>query len=354
MRRSEIIRGSIRVIEAVTKSRLPDVLELALRGARSKEKGLSDNIIQEILKFHEQFVTMSNDFGTIERRIFRIFGLEPIFDADFWALVIAGATSSAESHQLVSRVRRSAWWVREFLPRMIELIQREADRRPISIHTEKKEIVGEKMTLFIREQEAPNLTTKQFVQIMEAIDELYAIITKVYHIEHSELVVGSLDSGSDKSLDVIGIAKAVEKLSALFLECWDRIRYRHGTLLHANSRAALEGLSVISEIQALQAKKAISDEEAEALTRGIVRNMQTLFKSGVYTSKMEEQRPISPSEIPVERKKLITYSPPEKGQGSIGKKRSVSEKKHSRVDQEANDRHDRGDGDETDDDDVMS
>src|SRR5262249_11832732 len=151
--------------------------------------------------------------------------------------------------------------------KLVQLLQRETDRFAIAIKAETKQIEAQKITLLIREDRTPNLTTRQLAHIIEAIDELYATITKVYHIQQSELVVGSLDSGSDKSLDVIGIAKAIEKLSALLLESWDRVRYKSGTLLHVNAKAALEGLSVIGEIQSLHERNAITDEEAEKLKR---------------------------------------------------------------------------------------
>ncbi len=41
-------------------------------------------------------------------------------------------------------------------------------------------------------------------------------------LDNPELIVAALDSGSDKSLDIVGIAGAISKLSDLFLQAFDK------------------------------------------------------------------------------------------------------------------------------------
>jgi hypothetical protein len=123
----------------------------------------------------------------------------------------------------------------------------------------------------------------------------------------SDLIVAAFDSGSDKSLDLIGAAAAVEKLSAFLLEAWDRIRFARTTKLRASIKAASDGLTLLNELKVAQEKGTVTAEEAEKLKRVLLKSVDDLFLKGVYTDEMEESVPLQPSAIEFQRTKLITH-----------------------------------------------
>jgi hypothetical protein len=51
----------------------------------------------------------------------------------------------------------------------------------------------------------------------------------------------------------------------------------------------------------------MSETEGENLRRGALRNIDRLFSNGVDTKEMERQTPIAPSQLPIERRKLLTH-----------------------------------------------
>lgn len=116
-----------------------------------------------------------------------------------------------------------------------------------------------------------------------------------------------MNSGSDKSFDLVGLAKAVAALKDLLLDGWDRVRFARAQKADASFKSALEGLSLIKEIHACAEKGALSADEAEKLKRSTIRSVDELLSNGVYTKEMEEPIALTTQKLPLERRKLITH-----------------------------------------------
>jgi len=202
--------------------------------------------------------------------------------------------------------------IMDYIPPLLELLRRTSETDEIILEEpakkgKSKTISTARLTFLVREPNAPNLTVNQFAEILEAIQSLYNIILKVNELENSELVVGSLDSGSDKSIDIIGVASGIAKLSDLLLQSWDRVRFARSAKTAASIKTASDGLTLLTQVNTAAEKGAITAEEAEKLRRTVIKSIDDLFHNGVYTRTMEESRPIQPSQLPVERRKLITH-----------------------------------------------
>jgi hypothetical protein len=142
---------------------------------------------------------------------------------------------------------------------------------------------------------------------MDSIENLHTAITTIYELPPSELVVGALDSGSDKEFDLFGFAKAVKILSDTLLECWNRYRSAKAIDTGVSYKTAIEGIAVLEKLQLAHQNNSVSAETAESLRRTIVKSINDLFSNGVYTDVMEEQTNVVPSALPIERRKLLTH-----------------------------------------------
>jgi hypothetical protein len=137
-------------------------------------------------------------------------------------------------------------------------------------------------------------------------------------LTHTDLVVASLDSGSDKEFDLLGIASAVEKLSQTLLEVWNRIQSVKAVKAKVNYAAACDGIEVLVKLHAAESSNAIPKEQAETIRRTIVGSITTLFENGVYTEAMEGQVIPAPSALPIERRKLLTHQTSGPDEGPAG------------------------------------
>lgn len=114
-------------------------------------------------------------------------------------------------------------------------------------------------------------------------------------------------SGSDKSIDFIGLAAAIDKLSNAILQSWDRVRFAKSAKTSASIKTASEGILLISQIATATEHGAMTPEEAEKMRRTVIKSIDDLFANGVYTKAMETVPPFQPDQLIVERRKLITH-----------------------------------------------
>ena len=121
------------------------------------------------------------------------------------------------------------------------------------------------------------------------------------------MVIGSMDLGSEKSFDVIGVASAISKLSSFLLECWNCVRFHSAEKAEKNIKTASEGLDLMAKIQQNLGKRSIVEAEAARLKKVVLKCVNNLFNNGVYTPEMELIVVVKPSQLPVDRRKMISY-----------------------------------------------
>jgi hypothetical protein len=91
------------------------------------------------------------------------------------------------------------------------------------------------------------------------------------------------------------------------LECWDRVRFHSAEKAEKNLKTVSEGLEVIEKIRRNLEKRSIDETEAEKLKRDVLKSVHDLFSNGVYTPEMELIVVPKPCELPIERRKMISF-----------------------------------------------
>jgi hypothetical protein len=191
-------------------------------------------------------------------------------------------------------------------PSLVNILARAGDEAPSKDH--KAQLDGKSKTTFlVKDKDVPDLSLRHLSTILNDVETLYHAIAKIYGIEGGELVVGSMDSGSEKSFDVIGVAAAISKLSSFLLECWNRIRFHSAEKAEKNIKTVSEGLDVLEKINQNLEKRSIDEAEAVRLKKVVLKCVNNLFGNGVYTPEMELVVIVKPSQLPVDRRKMIPY-----------------------------------------------
>ena len=305
MRRDEFIAAYEHVRQALESSGI-----MGAAGAVGRPGGQkAGDIGPEVLSAYARFVSLSERFGPTERQFLSHMKLDGLLSARFWSAAIAGADVRGDAVTLRQQIRLFV----ESLPGLIALLRRQADETEVLIRESDqkkkstKEIRTHKITFLIRETESPSLTVKQFAVIIETIEALYIAISRIETIEIHDLIVGNLDSGSDKSIDVFGVAQGIDKLSGILLQVWDRIRYRKANQMSTSVKTAAEGLDLLNKLKESASTGAVTPEEAEKLRRTVINGIDSLFKNGVVTTEIVNQPPITIDQIPIERRKLLTH-----------------------------------------------
>lgn len=317
MRRENLATALDRVTSALVQSNAYKLLVDLNRISSNERNTPPEGLVRALIQGYATFVVKLQEFGPDELKLLKEFGLESLADPDTWSM---RTKASGTEVSLTARIR----YALETFSRFKKMLQRDSDDAQVAISTDKKSaqsIATKKITFLIRELDSPSLTLRDLSSVISDIESIFQCILKISGGLTSDLVVASLDSGSDKSIDLIGVATTVEKLSSFLLEVWDRIRFGRATKVRVSIKAVSDGLSLLNELKAAQDKGAISPEEAEKLKRVLLKSVDDLFLKGVYTRDMEQSVPVQPSALEFQRTRLLTHykadnsKPPENGQG---------------------------------------
>jgi hypothetical protein len=300
MRRDQIASSIRKITESLTATGVMRLLD-SLAGSFDNQKDGNDPNI-EILNVFSRFMIAYNAYSDEERDIFTRLRLDDIADPGYWASISLGQSSKGvEVRHRIWPTIIAARNVIDFSGLFISLLE----RAPLVPSAASDSTSVGRLTIFLRDEGVPSLTVRHLAEALTDLESLYSILCRLEGITPSPLVIGAIDSGSDKSFDVLGIAKALDRITHLMLECWDRVRFSKATKAEKSFKTFAEGLSVLNEIRDAVSKKAMSEAEGEKLKRNVLRNIDGLLSNGVYIPEMEVLDPIRPTALPIERKKLI-------------------------------------------------
>src|SRR5712664_430580 len=301
MRRETLVKELVAIEAALKQSGAGKIFSFLARSSGERD-AKPPEFLADSLNGDASFMISYQNFGPEEKEILKEFYLDALVQAETW---VSSLKPTPDSPQLNLRVR----FVLETFPKFANILRRDIEKMdlvvPFADQKAEQILPTKRMTFLIRELDKPTLTLKDFGSIIGDIESLFQAILKIDGASTSDLVVVALDSGSEKSIDVVGIAAAVDKLSTFLLEVWDRVRFARSSKLRASIKTTSEGIALLNELKACQEKGSLSAEEAEKLKRVLLKGVDDLFVKGVYTREMQESVPIQPSQLEFQRTKLL-------------------------------------------------
>jgi len=314
MRRAELT-GAVRdIVSLIARAQVRSLLRSIMYERPNSQSESGTDWGKQVLTSFSELQMAHARFGPIHHQIISILGISAIFETVFWVPFLGKSPEvRPERSTELFRTLEGIDVTEDYLPKFLTLLDRETDVvKKVSLEAgagERRDDDASLLTIYFRDPSGGALTASQMAGAVASISSIYEVIRDLYKYQQSDLVVGSLDSGSDKSIDFIGVADAIHKISGLILACWDRVRDGRSLKLAANSRAALEGLEVLEKIDALAAKGTLSAEQAEKSKRGLLRDIDALFQSGVYTSDMAAPQERGLDALPLPRPPLLVHYP---------------------------------------------
>ena len=220
MRRERIIKAVNSLREALHAAQIRELL----RVARTGQQADSVNRTQRILLAYNEFTRHYQQFGEEEKDLMTFFGLTPLLDLGFWSGLIDG--EQAVNRKLISDVDVGAYNVIFVMPKLRELLTRETDKGELIItDSQGTERDVKRVRVLIAEKERSLTDPQIIINVIRSMDELYSSLSALHIDAGVNLSIGSIDSGSAKSLDFFGASPIMEDINSLLINVWDRIKY---------------------------------------------------------------------------------------------------------------------------------
>lgn len=254
--------------------------------------------------FSEYQYFVRHQYGAAERELVRIFDLEDLENTSFWVAI----SDDKERLPLSPSIMFSIHMLNDFYPKCKNFLARDTEEN-IEIISNKKSNKASKVRIFLREEENRLTDPERIIKIIKAVRSIYEELCHIHNIDAKTLAIGSLDSGSDKQIDFIGVSQIVDSFNNLVNSVWNRIRFSAEEKYESKVRSAVSAIDLMSIINAGKANKTLTKTEAEKLKRTVMRSVEELFKNGVYTDEMQKTETASVDQIIHVQKEMIEYKP---------------------------------------------
>lgn len=304
MLRSEIINGCHLLVQLIKTSNLEESIDKAFEDNK-KIPTPTKEINQGLLKSFSLFSIGYNDLDSVTKKIGEIMGLNKYIDTDNWIPLLRGNTPRLMNLHSVIR------FTKENLPKIVMMLDNEDYT---TIKTE-----NENLLLVFPEgvEELSNL--ERISEGLFAIELLKRGLIEFLKINEQDLVVVSIDSGSDKQFNLKGSGELIKEIKELILSMWDRIVTYKGKKTSEYLDNIAKSLPIIEKIAEMQSSGTISPESAELMKRNIVQGVGKLISSGAIIPEQGDYKRFEPRKLMAPEQKLITSTlPNEKIESELG------------------------------------
>jgi hypothetical protein len=121
----------------------------------------------------------------------------------------------------------------------------------------------------------------RLLRIISLLVRLHMNLARILGVNDDKLRFKYLDSGSDVIMALQGAKAIIESMGTLFLQFWDKVRFRHQDSFERDIEALSKGLEFMTKVQEAVAKQALTDEEGKNLKTRVFRGVEELVKLGV-------------------------------------------------------------------------
>lgn len=126
---------------------------------------------------------------------------------------------ASSKRDVISETYSNLFQIISFLPKFVQLLRQEYLQDPRS-SPEKLPLQFQGkalLTVVLPEEHGQVSNAKRVVELIESVNILYELYLEVYQEHYEPLILLACDSGSDKSFDFLGLAKAIEAIKEVVL-----------------------------------------------------------------------------------------------------------------------------------------
>lgn len=278
MRRIDLIQALDRIEADLKSTKIVEMLLSALQNG-NKDRSWLD------FRNYQSFIGLTSRYGSIELEVMDRLGLSELLKPEFWQSSLEDPRASNLSliyHNCMTAVTATSRLVR-LLERNYNLEKGNPDR--IGDDLSGKVI----LTIIVPEEQNQFSSPERIIAALASISIFYSIFAELDRLDANDLTVVGCDSGSDKSFDILGLAKLIEHVRGLITDIWDRKLLSRQTQMAANISLFAQALPVVQQIEAMGVDGTLGREQCETLKRKMLDGVTKFIDAGVITDDMVAQ-----------------------------------------------------------------
>lgn len=294
MRRVEIQAAVAEVLNLLKQTGLAEPLQ---EQARAK----AERFDPELLGRLKDFAIGASRLSQPARAILEIMDLRPLEDAQLWAQLMTGESP------MLWHMSQNIVFAQNHLPKMLSLlVQRGVDAYVKSVEKGRTSKEGfEVLSVLVLEEESQFSRPQRLIEVLQAGELLYENCALLLGESPDRLTVLTCDSGSDKSFDLLGIAKVIQQVKEVIIALWDKVVFFKEKKFAAEVDAITHGLGVIAKVNEMESTGKLDPAQAELIRRGLANGCQKFLSAGAIIPEIRDHSHHNPRVLMAPEQKLL-------------------------------------------------
>ena len=225
------------------------------------------------------YVAKVSTYNEVEKNVYGILGLSMLADPMFWQDQIK-QFEPATAYDAWQKMRRA----NEVIVPILNLLDRDYENI-----TKNESFPGQDVqvqTVILTDEGGHLSSPIRIVELITAVEQIYAVIAEADGVRDAALAIVGMDSGSEKSLDFLGLARLMHELRETVQMVYNMITFHKQNVTIRNLQVAGETLAVVGKIAKLENAKSISEEDAKRMKQRLFAGLEKFAATGAYTREM--------------------------------------------------------------------
>jgi hypothetical protein len=257
------------------------------------------------------YALLASSFTPAARSLTRIFALDRLEDADFWAQALEpGSTLAAATHVALTRMLAE-------LPKWLVLL-REGD--PELPADDDVPALGDpslrRLDLHLTEEDGRSSTVTRVIDALSACQELYDALAVLHNRVRAPLAVAAMDSGGDKLFELSGSPELIKELKEIIHSIWALVVSHDGCKLGKPLDRIASALPVLEHLHQLEQEGKLHREQAQAIRGGLVDGAHKFMATGAFIDGMAFQGTHDPRTLLAPESRFLSGGKTHRGRDS--------------------------------------
>lgn len=248
------------------------------------------------------YLIRSSNYTDNEKYILEVLGLSELLIPAFWQQFLdKDSLELPLIYGFNNKIRNAV----SFLPKIIKLLEREHDPVELNSLTRSDDDGVSVQTVVLTDEGDALSTPERLVELLSSLSLIYKVIAEVSGVSENSLAVVSMDSGSEKSFDFLGIAKLMHELRETLQWAYNTISFHRQNVTVKNLQVTGDTLSLVAKINRMETDGDLTNEQALRLKHGLFTGLEKFANTGAYIPEMSDTRP-QPALVMRPQQKLLT------------------------------------------------
>lgn len=245
----------------------------------------------------------ASKYGEAEHKVLENLELDRLLNADFWQSMIINPDIS-ELYNTSAAIK----FATDNLPHIVSLLDREypsfEDVTSGLVPLEYKDKGFIK--LILAEEDNQFSSADRLVLALKSVQGLYDVVNFLNKSTETKLLVLGIDSGSDKTFDLLGISQAIADTKELILGLFDRLVFRKHESVARSIENIAQSLPVFEKLGDYERDGTMPPEQCELLRRKLVASLGGFVDSGAMIPEMDSSVTVEPRIVMRPQPKLLS------------------------------------------------